>query len=137
MLGAQPMRAGTRQYLLLAVGVARNVLEQAGKRKVELIEATFRHDAGGAVAAAQAYFRCPVRFGAERNSICFDRSTLDWPIESSNAAYHAIIERYLSTTRTEMAGRTSDAVRQEISRQMEFGSCTLDSVARKLRMESR
>lgn len=136
-LDSQPMPAGIRQYTLLAVGVSRNVLEQAAKTKIDLIEVTFRHDKGGAQAAARAFFRCPVRFGAERNAISFDRAVLDRPIEQSDTAYHAIIERYLATARNEVAGRMRDAVSAEVARQMEFGICTLESVAQRLRIEPR
>lgn len=133
----QPSAAGTRQYMLLAIGVARNVLEQAGEQKVDLIEVSFRHDAGDVQAAAERYFGCPIRFGAERNAIYFDRATLDRPLEHSDAAYHAIIERYLLTARQEASGRFSDDVRHEIARQMELDVCTLDSVANSLRLEPR
>lgn len=136
-LDAQPVPPGTRQYMLLSVGAARNVLEQAGETKIDLIEVSFRHDESGARSAARSFFRCPVRFGAERNAICFERTVLDRPIERSDTGYHAIIERYLATTRHEVSGRTRDTVGAEIARQMEFGTCTLESVAQRLRVEPR
>ncbi len=136
-LDAVPVPAGVRQYLMTSVGVAWNVLEQAGNAKIDLFEVTFRSAEGSVRAAAEAHFRCPVRFNAEHNALFFARSVLDKPIERNDTAYHAIIRRYLSTTRDEVAGRTSDAVSAEIARQMEFGVCTFESVAQKLRIEPR
>lgn len=134
---AKEVPSGTQQYVQLALAVARNVVEDAGKEPVELFEVTFRHDDPRLKPLAERYFGCPVRFSAERNAIFFDRARLDKMLESSDPAYHAIISRYLSTARQEMSGRFSDAVRQEIARQMELGHCTLDNVARCLRIEPR
>ncbi|MCG6903420.1 MAG: AraC family transcriptional regulator [Rhodobacter sp.] len=129
--------AGTRQYMQLALAVARNVVEDAGKSAVDLYEVTFRHDDPKLRPFAEKYFRCPVRFAAERNAIFFDRAFLDRKLDSSDAAYHPIIERYLSTARQEVIGKFSDAVRQEITRQMQLGNCTLDNVAKSVRVEPR
>lgn len=136
-LDAQPTPAGTRQYMLLSLGVSWNVINQAANIQIPLIEVSFRAGSGGIANVAEAHFRCPARFNAENNAIYFDRAVLDRPIERSDTAYHAIIRRYLSTSRDEIAGNTRDAVEAEIARQMEFGVCTLESVAHKLRMEPR
>lgn len=136
-LDAQPVPAGTRQYLLASVGVAWNVVQQAANTEVELFEVTFRARDQGAHSAAVAHFHCPVRFNAESNAIYFDRKALDRRNERTDTAYHAIIQRYLSTSRDEIAGRARDAVAAEIARQMEFGVCTLESVAQNLRLEPR
>lgn len=137
IVDTQPAPQGTRQYTLLALGVARNILEQAANGKVELIEVSLRQENDRLRPAAEAYFRCPVRFDAERDAIHFDAALLDQPVERTDPAYHAIIERYLATTRQEVAGRLGDAARREIARQMEFGKCTLESVAQRLRLEPR
>lgn len=136
-LDAIPIEADTRQYVMLSVGVARNLLEQTAKRSVKLIEVSFLGEDEGVGQLARRHFGCPVRFNAERNALYFHRRFLDSPIEGSDTAYHAIIERYLTTTRTEASGSTRDAVYGEISRQMEFGACTLEDVAKKFRCEPR
>lgn len=136
-LDSQSAPAGTRQYMLLAMGACRNVLEQAASAKISFIEVTFRHDMLGMQTAVSAYFRCPVRFGAERNALSFDSVLLDRTVEQSDTAYHAIIERYLTTAQNEVAGRMRDTVSAEIARQMEFGACSLESVAQRLRIEPR
>ena len=54
-----------------------------------------------------AHFGCPIRYGAERNALSFDRALLDRPIERSDLAYHALIRRYVTTS----AGRGTGRVR--------------------------
>ncbi|WP_157994786.1 AraC family transcriptional regulator [Paracoccus tegillarcae] len=136
-LNVQLTGTSTRQYMLLSLAVARNVLEQAGKAPVDLIEVTFRDQDACVRRAAEASFGCPVRFGAEQNALYFDQSALDRKIEQTDAAYHAIIDRYLTSSRDEFAGRISDEARGEIARQMEFGDCSLETVAHSLRLEPR
>ena len=102
-----------------------------------LVEVSFRHDRGASARAVAAYFACPVRYGAERNALSFERGVLDRPIERSDLAYHPLIRRYLATARAELKAGFSDDVRAEIARQMELGNCTLESVARGLRMTPR
>lgn len=129
--------AGTKQYIELALAVARNVVEGAANAPIDLFEVTFRHDDPQLRPIAERYFQCPVRIAAERNAIFFHRAILDRKLESTDYAYHPIIERYLSTAHQEIRGKFSDAVRQEIARQMQLGHCTLDNAAKSLRIEPR
>ncbi len=137
ILDIRRVPAGTRQYSLLAVGMVKNVMEQAGNGKIEFLEVSFQHDEGAAGRAARAFFGCSARFGAERNALYFDRSVLDRPMEQSDQAYHEIIAKYLRTTRQDLAGQTSDTVRNEIAHQMELGECSLESVAQSMKVEPR
>ncbi|MFG6083490.1 AraC family transcriptional regulator [Paracoccus litorisediminis] len=136
-LETHPTTAYTRQYMLASLGTARSVIEQAGNAGLKLIEVSLRHEAGGVQAAAEAFFGCPVRFNAERNALYFDAAVLDRPTQRSDTAYHAIIDRYLTTLHHELGGGVAETVRKEIARQMEFGRCTLESVAQRLRIEPR
>ncbi|WBU53342.1 AraC family transcriptional regulator [Paracoccus sp. SCSIO 75233] len=132
---SQPQSA--RQYIMLALAVSRNVIEQAAGHPVQFLEATFSEEDGGTRRTAEALFACPVRFGVERTALYFDRAVLDLELERSDTAYHAIIQRYLSTERASASRRISDVARNEIARQMELAECTLESVAHALRMEPR
>lgn len=127
----------TRQYMLRALAFTKNVVEQAAETDIDFIEACLREPAFPGSAGAAAWFGCPVRFGASRNGLYFDRALLDRKLTRRDAAYHALIKRYLKTERHEVAGRTGDAVRGEIARQMELGHCTLETVAQGLRLEPR
>lgn len=137
VLSVPSLPVATRQYMFLALAVTRNVIEQAAGRRLQYIEATFSHAAGGTGRSAESCLTCPVRFGAERNALYFDRSILDLELERSDTAYHAIIQRYLSSERETAVGSISDVARGEIARQMELECCTLESTARALRIEPR
>ncbi|BCH24011.1 AraC family transcriptional regulator [Mesorhizobium sp. L-8-3] len=137
VLDLHPATGPARQYLLGSLAVTKNVVEQAAGTRVDFLEASFREDERGSRSAAESWFGCPVRFEAERNALYFDRTVLDRRLERSDTAYHAIIRRYLATARHEVSGQPGDAVRAEIARQMELGTCTLENVARRLRLEPR
>lgn len=128
---------GVNIYAQLALGVAWNVLQQTNNGPVPLHEVTFRKHQGNLRIDGAKYFGCPLRSGAERNAMYFDRKVLDKALERSDLAYHPIIARYLKTSLHEVGTRTSDIVRDEIARQMEIGECTLESVAAALRTEPR
>lgn len=134
---AAPTSVNTKQFEMMTVAVARTVVEQAGEKPIDLIEATFRFRAGQIEHSAARFLGCPVRFGSEANAISFDRSELSRKIHQGDAAYRLLIERYLNTAHNEVPATTSDDVRREVARQMEFGDCTLESVARSLNQEPR
>lgn len=132
---AQP--PGVDHFILLSLGLARNLIEAIGGPPLDLIEVSLRQHADHLRPAAEAMFRCPIRFGAEQNALYFDAAILDRPIPRSDEAYRAIVERYFAATRLEISGSITETVRGEIARQMEFGNCTLDSLALRLRIEPR
>lgn len=123
-----------RENTELVVAQGKLVIDTIVKTPVPLIEVMFAHAKGSSARAVEQYFRCPVRYGAERNALCYERAFLDKSIERSDQAYHALIKRYLARARTEVDDRTSEGVRAEIAKQMELGRCTLQSVADELRM---
>lgn len=126
-----------RQYLFLALGVTKNVVEQSAGRPISFVEATFRDPADRPLRAAEGWFGCPVRFGMHRDALYFERAQLDTALERSDVGYHSIIRHYLASERETATGGIVDAARGEIARQMELGNCSLDSVAHALRLEPR
>lgn len=128
---------GVQHFVLLSLGLARNIIETLGAGALDLLEISLRQDAGSFGPAVRTGFRCPVRFGAEQNALHFDAAILDHRIERSDEAYRAIIERYFAATRLETADNFTEVTRAEIARQMEFGGCTLDSLSLRLRIEPR
>lgn len=128
---------GIDRFLLVSLGVARNVVEQAGNAPVELIEVSLRDRRDDQRAAVEAHFRCPVRFGAEQNALYFDLSILNRRIERGDEAHQSLIERYLATSWQEIAGNFGAVARHEVARQMELGGCTLESLAARLQLEPR
>lgn len=126
-----------RENTELVMAQGKLVIDSIAGAPVPLVEAAFVHDKGRSVRAVEAHFTCPIRYGAERNALTFDRALLDRRIEKSDVAYHALIRKYLATTRAEVVGGPLEQVRAEIARQMELGHCTLERVASSLRMPPR
>ena len=116
---------------------AKLILDAVAEGPVPLVEVSFRHERGESARAVAAYFGCPVRYGAERIALCFDRAVLDRPIERTDLAFHGIIKRYLTTARAEVAESVVDEARREVARLMELGTCTLENVARSLKLSPR
>lgn len=128
---------GAQHFILLSLGLARNVIEAVCRAPLDLIEVSLRQDAGDLRTAAERWFHCPVRFRAEQNAFHFDAALLDRPIERRDEVYRSIIERYFESIRLETPETIVETARQEIARQMEFGNCTLESLALRLRIEPR
>jgi AraC-like DNA-binding protein len=126
-----------REDTELTLANSKTCVEQIADAPMGLVEVSFRHGKGTSARAAAAYFGCPIRYGAERNALCFERALLDRPIERSDIAYHALIKRYLMTARLEVERGLGEGVRTEIARQMELGHCTLETVAQSLCMPPR
>lgn len=53
-----------------------------------LREIRFQHPAPESTAAYEAFFECPVRFGAGENALVFSRELLDRPLVQANATLH-------------------------------------------------
>ncbi|MFV0408410.1 MAG: AraC family transcriptional regulator ligand-binding domain-containing protein, partial [Paracoccus sp. (in: a-proteobacteria)] len=128
---------GTPHFILLSLGLARNVIEAVSNGPLDLIEVSLRQDTSDLRAGAERWFRCPVRFHAEQNALYFESAPLDRLIARSDEAYRAIVERYFAATRMEATESIAGAARQEIARQMEFGICTLESLCLRMRIEPR
>jgi AraC-like DNA-binding protein len=126
-----------RENTELVMAQGKLVIDSIAGAPVPLVEAAFVHDKGSSGRAVEAHFTCPIRYGAERNVLTFDRALLDLRIEKSDVAYHALIRKYLATARAEVEGGTLEEVRAEIARQMELGHCTLPRVADSLRTPPR
>ncbi len=126
-----------RENTELVMAQGKLVLDAVAVAPVQLVEAAFVHTKGNSNAAIASYFACPIRYSAERNALSFDRAVLEQRIEKSDIAYHALIKKYLATARAEIDRGNAEDVRAEIARQMEFGHCTVESVADSLRTPPR
>ena len=127
----------SRENTELVMAQGKLVLDSVAGAPVPLVEAAFVHDKGRSARAVALHFGCPIRYGAERNGLSFQRALLDRRIEKSDLAYHALIKRYLTTARAEVESGLAETARAEVARQMDLGHCTLESVADSLRMPPR
>ncbi len=126
-----------RENSELVLAQCKMVVESICGRSVDFVEVAFDEGKGASAAAVSNWFRCPVRYAAERNALSFERALLDRPIERTDLAYHALIRRYFKAAREDVDGGLTEQVRHEIGRQMELGNCSLESVADSLRMPAR
>jgi AraC-like DNA-binding protein len=137
VLGMREGVPGGRENSELILGQTKLVIDEIIDVPVQLVEVSMTHDKGASARAVAAHFGCPIRYGAERNGVSFDRALLDRPVERSDHAYHDLIRRYVTDQRSALQGAALEDVRAEIARQMELGHCTLATVAQKLRMPPR
>ena len=126
-----------RENAELVLAQAKMVIESIAGSPMQLVGVEFLHRKGSTAGMVAAHFGCPIRYGAARNALSFDRALLDRSIERRDLAYHALIRRYLATARAEIKGGFLEDVRAEVARQMELGHCTLESVAQSQRIAPR
>ena len=126
ILSARDTAPDGRENTELILAQSKMVIESLANRPVHLVEVSFTHAKGNSARAVAAHFGCPIRYGADRNAMSFDRELLDRPIERSDLAYHALIRRFITTARAELEGGFAEDVRAEVARQMELGHCTLE-----------
>lgn len=101
-------------------------------------EATFEHDARGALSDYARVLRCRVRFGAERSELVLDAATLARPsvhADDSIAQLHEEFAQRLLSDRDE--AETTGRVRRALAAQLESRLASLSSVARQLGMSTR
>ena len=70
-----------RENTELIMAQARIVIESVADAPLHLVEVAFLYGKGSSARAVAAYFGCPIRYGADRNALSFDRALLDRPIE--------------------------------------------------------
>lgn len=128
---------GCRENTELVMAQCKMVMEALCGAGTRYVEVAFTHAKGKSAPAVAAHFGCPIRYGAERNALSFERALLDRPVERCDVAFHALIKRYLKTARSEVEGGFVDDVGREVGRQMELGHCSLESVANSLRLPAR
>ena len=137
VLGMREGVPGGRENTELILGQTKLVIDEIIDVPVQLVEVSMTHAKGASARAVAAHFGCPIRYGAERNGVSFDRALLERPVERSDHAYHDLIRRYVTSQRSEVQSKRLDYVRAEIARQMELGHCTLETIAQKLRIPPR
>lgn len=137
ILNRRPNAPDGRENAELVTAQGKLVLDGIAGLPVPLIETSFSHGRGASAGAVAGFFGCPVDYDTPRNAVTFDRAWLGRRIEKSDLAYHALIRRYLSEAHAQLSMSASDAVRDQIARQMQLGPCTVESVALAMRMSPR
>jgi AraC-like DNA-binding protein len=86
----------------------------------------------------EAYFRAPIRYGANRNAIALRAAGLDDPLPTANADMARASDRIIVDYLERHAGaNTSLLVRSRLTEQLPSGRATQQSVARALHLSTR
>ena len=65
-----------RENTELVLAQGKLVIDFIAGAPTPLVEAAFVHETGNSARAVAAHFGCPIRYGAERNALSFDRALL-------------------------------------------------------------
>lgn len=102
-------------------------------RRVEL------ERAGGSREIYEGHFRCPVKFGASRNELVFDRTDLEKPFVTHNAELLAIVAPPLEAELTQQLAEKTlvEQVKGILKKLLAGQRPALEDVARELRLSTR
>lgn len=119
------------------IGIARSLLE--GLRSPLEVRFAYPAPPAGERAAYEAFFACPVHFGAAHTGILLARDWLDLPLRSADPALRHIMEEHAARLLADFpAGiNLANEVRSAIYRQLAAGEPDVDSVAARLGMSAR
>lgn len=111
--------------------------EEAAGQPLPLIEVCFRHRPSGPVAAYEAFFGCPVHFGAPHNELRCDRSVAEHPLPHAELLIRQFYEAQCArmSADLEQPFRYGQTVRERLLRASPIGS--LESVAESFFMTTR
>jgi AraC-like DNA-binding protein len=129
------LRLSNEATLASAISIAR----QVSPGPVAPLEVLIRHPAPRAVSAHEAWFGCPVRFGADLDGLLFSDETLARPNILGDAGISRYLASQLDKELSEVAdeaplvARTKDAIAQALSE----GSPKMARIARDLGMSAR
>lgn len=99
------------------------------------LRVTMQHQGLSPADTYRKLFRCPVRFGAEVNSIHFPNQVLAQPIRGRDSAALALAESYLSLTQRDR--EFPDHVREMTERLLSVHRASLSAVSREMAMHPR
>jgi AraC-like DNA-binding protein len=134
-----PTREAIRypQATILLLASLYLMLSEATGNKLQLtsISMTFRDPGIGA--KLKAFFRCPVQFDAEINSLNFPARLLDLGIATQDDSLHDLMADYLTSRHLEETRDFTDLVRSLISRNLAAGRPDIDALSLRIPFQSR
>ncbi|NHK29494.1 AraC family transcriptional regulator [Parvularcula flava] len=138
-VAATPPRLGSRLSTEAALGTFISLCREATSPDFAPEGVEFRHQPIGTTGAVEAYFGCPVRYGAERDALVFTASQFDAP----NTIGDESIWRFFSSHLQEIFPDRQDTdfvdrqVVVEIANVLSNGVPTLQQIADRLNIGSR
>ena len=102
-------------------------------------EVHFRHSRPASLAGLEAFFECPLHFGAEANEIVFPEAWLDWPVLSADSKQRSQIEHRADSVLAgvEHALDFATRVRLAIGAELFDAQPALSAVAKRLALSTR
>lgn len=108
------------------------------RREVALHSVNFRSDKTESARAFREYFRAPVHFGSEFDSLVFPRSDLEKPVLHSNRMLHELVSNQVKHSGLYHAGRTlPEQVRGAIRDYLPENKCSIENVAGAMTLDVR
>ena len=134
-----PSREAIRypQATILLMACLYLMLSEASCHKLQLssVSLTFRDPGIGA--KLKAFFRCPVQFDAEINSLNFPARLLDLGIATRDDSLHHLIADYLTSRHLEETRDFNELVRSLISRNLAAGRPDIEALSLRIPFQSR
>lgn len=136
-------RAGERRGLSLSneqtIVAVTQISREVSARPFSPLAVYFKHEAPADLSAHEAYFRCPVHYGADRNAIEVSETQLRTPNHLGDAGlsefFDAHLEKELAALSDEQA--LDKRVRIQVSQTLSDGPPTVADVARRLGVSAR
>lgn len=129
------LRLSNEATLASIASISREVASSAFRP----VEVHVRHPAPVSVAAHEAYFGCPVRFGSDRDALRVSRRTLDTPNKLGDASIAAFFDTHLEDALGELDDPVplDRTVRDLVTTSLSEGVPLLSDVASRLAMSGR
>ncbi len=136
-------REGGRRGLLMSneasLASVITISREVSSMPLDPCEVSFAHEAFGPVARYEQAFGCPVRFGANRYEVTFERAVAERPNrlgdEAMSRFFNPLLDRELA--RVEVEPSFEDRIRMQISRSLSEGVPRMVDVARALGVSER
>ncbi len=133
--GKKPIRHDEEYALAISCTYARLWTEDA----FQLNEVFFRHPKPRDTTELEAFFRAPLRFGADRCAYRYDAAWLSASIRGADSKLTGLLERYAEETLAALPepGRYALEVRKLIARGLSSGEMSLSDIAMQLTLSER
>ena len=132
-------RLGMQMTRELAVSAAVSLSREVSQRDFEARRVCFVHAAPDERSAFEAYFRCPVEFGAAYDALEVSNEVLRGPNRLGDASISRFFDGHLDEALTELpqGSALERRVRVELAQALSEGVPTLAQMARRLKMSGR
>ena len=134
-----PPREATRfpQGTILVMASLYLLLRESSGNRLQLTSVSFAFKDPGLSADLKAFFRCPVQFDAEADSLNFPARFLELDIPTQDAGLRDLAADYLRMRRLEETGDFVDLVKSLISRNLAAGRPDIEALSLRIPFRSR